>query len=180
MKNSIFRKIPAARPGNGRTGLKRNLGVFDLVMMGIGVTIGSGLFVITGVAAAEHAGPGLVFFLWDRGSCLRLRGALLCGACFQHTGFRRGLYVCIRGTWRNFRVVYRMVSDTGICGGTCGYLRRMVRLCVRRSAPSGALRTSGISRRPIFRRDRQSSGHADHLYYGAAAAERNERKRAAQ
>ena len=45
MKNSIFRKIPVARPGNGRTGLKRNLGVFDLVMMGIGVTIGSGLHI---------------------------------------------------------------------------------------------------------------------------------------
>ena len=66
MKNSIFRKIPVARPGNGRTGLKRNLGVFDLVMMGIGVTIGSGLFVITGVAAAEHAGPAWFFPLGSR------------------------------------------------------------------------------------------------------------------
>ena len=74
MKNSIFRKIPVARPGNGRTGLKRNLGVFDLVMMGIGVTIGSGLFVITGVAAAEHAGPGLVFSFGIAGAACACAG----------------------------------------------------------------------------------------------------------
>ena len=58
MKNSVFRRLPAAGSGNGK--LQRTLGLFELTMMGIGVTIGSGLFVITGVAAAEHAGPGLV------------------------------------------------------------------------------------------------------------------------
>lgn len=58
MKNSIFRKLPAAGSRSGK--LNRSLGVFELTMMGIGVTIGSGLFVITGVAAAEYAGPGLV------------------------------------------------------------------------------------------------------------------------
>ena len=74
MKNSIFRKIPAARPGNGRAGLKRSLGALDLVMMGIGVTIGSGLFVITGVAAAEHAGPGLVFSFGIAGAACACAG----------------------------------------------------------------------------------------------------------
>lgn len=58
MKNSIFRKLPAASGRGGK--LTRSLDVFELTMMGIGVTIGSGLFVITGVAAAEYAGPGLV------------------------------------------------------------------------------------------------------------------------
>lgn len=59
MKNSIFRKISVN--SMGRAGkLQRSLGLFELTMMGVGVTIGSGLFVITGVAAAEHAGPGLV------------------------------------------------------------------------------------------------------------------------
>lgn len=61
MKNSVFRKLPASRLTGGGRGMKRTLGAFELVMMGVGVTIGSGLFVITGVAAAEHAGPGLVF-----------------------------------------------------------------------------------------------------------------------
>lgn len=40
--------------------LQRHLGAFDLVMLGIGAIIGAGLFSITGVAAAESAGPAIV------------------------------------------------------------------------------------------------------------------------
>ncbi len=40
--------------------LKRDLGSFDLTMLGIGAIIGTGIFVLTGVAAAQHAGPALI------------------------------------------------------------------------------------------------------------------------
>ncbi len=63
MKNDFMRKLPLENIiGSSRQGgqLKRSLGAFELTMMGVGVIIGSGIFVITGVAAAEHAGPGLV------------------------------------------------------------------------------------------------------------------------
>ncbi|WP_251554196.1 amino acid permease [Neobacillus muris] len=40
--------------------LKKELGAFDLSMLGIGAIIGTGIFVLTGVAAAEHAGPALI------------------------------------------------------------------------------------------------------------------------
>jgi basic amino acid/polyamine antiporter, APA family len=40
--------------------LKKELGAFDLTMLGIGAIIGTGIFVLTGVAAAEHAGPALI------------------------------------------------------------------------------------------------------------------------
>ena len=40
--------------------LKKDLGAFDLTMLGIGAIIGTGVFVLTGVAAATHAGPALV------------------------------------------------------------------------------------------------------------------------
>jgi APA family basic amino acid/polyamine antiporter len=40
-------------------GLKRTLGALDLVMLGIGAIIGTGIFVLTGLAAAQHAGPGV-------------------------------------------------------------------------------------------------------------------------
>ncbi|MGW9103311.1 amino acid permease [Priestia megaterium] len=40
--------------------LKKELNAFDLTMLGIGAIIGTGIFVLTGVAAAEHAGPALV------------------------------------------------------------------------------------------------------------------------
>ena len=40
-------------------GLKRSLGAFDLIMLGIGGIIGAGIFVLTGQAAAAHAGPAV-------------------------------------------------------------------------------------------------------------------------
>jgi APA family basic amino acid/polyamine antiporter len=40
-------------------GLKRTLSALDLVMLGIGAIIGTGIFVLTGLAAAQHAGPGV-------------------------------------------------------------------------------------------------------------------------
>ncbi|MDI6631703.1 MAG: amino acid permease [Thermoanaerobacteraceae bacterium] len=40
--------------------MARALGPFDLVALGIGAIIGTGIFVITGVAAAQYAGPALV------------------------------------------------------------------------------------------------------------------------
>ena len=40
--------------------LKRALGPFNLTTLGIGAIIGAGIFVLTGHAAAENAGPGIV------------------------------------------------------------------------------------------------------------------------
>ncbi len=39
--------------------LKKTLGLFDLVMIGIGCTIGTGIFVVTGTASAKFAGPAI-------------------------------------------------------------------------------------------------------------------------
>lgn len=40
--------------------MKRSLGAVTLTAMGIGAIIGAGLFVLTGQAAAEYAGPGIL------------------------------------------------------------------------------------------------------------------------
>ncbi|KAI8871394.1 amino acid transporter [Ramicandelaber brevisporus] len=40
--------------------MRRTLGAFDLTMIGIGAIIGTGIFVLTGRAAAQHAGPALI------------------------------------------------------------------------------------------------------------------------
>lgn len=40
--------------------LKRVLGAWDLFFMGVGAIIGTGIFVLTGIAAATQAGPGVV------------------------------------------------------------------------------------------------------------------------
>ena len=41
-------------------GLKRVLGLWSLVAIGIGCTIGAGIFVMPGIVAATHAGPGIL------------------------------------------------------------------------------------------------------------------------
>jgi APA family basic amino acid/polyamine antiporter len=51
--------------------LKRVLGPVQLIMLGIGCIIGAGIFVITGTAAAEHAGPAVVLsFAFAGTACL--------------------------------------------------------------------------------------------------------------
>ncbi len=40
--------------------LRRVLGVWDLTSLGIGVIVGGGIFVITGLAAAQYAGPAII------------------------------------------------------------------------------------------------------------------------
>jgi len=52
----------AAAAGSGRIGrgyLKRTLNGVSLIALGIGVIIGAGLFSLTGLAAANHAGPAV-------------------------------------------------------------------------------------------------------------------------
>lgn len=45
---------------SSRNGMKRSLGAVTLTAMGIGAIIGAGIFVLTGPAAAEYAGPGIL------------------------------------------------------------------------------------------------------------------------
>ncbi|HKB60199.1 MAG TPA: amino acid permease [Gallionellaceae bacterium] len=60
MALSIFR-TKAVVDDTGETGeLKRVLSAFDLTLLGIGAIIGTGIFVLTGHAAAEKAGPAVV------------------------------------------------------------------------------------------------------------------------
>ncbi|HLD69502.1 MAG TPA: amino acid permease, partial [Candidatus Omnitrophota bacterium] len=51
--------IAVESEGDGHT-LKRTLNAASLVFLGIGAIIGTGLFSLTGIAAAENAGPAVV------------------------------------------------------------------------------------------------------------------------
>ena len=58
-KKSIDRILEQSEyTGEGHT-LKKTLGPFNLIALGIGAIIGAGLFSITGVAAGENAGPAI-------------------------------------------------------------------------------------------------------------------------
>src|SRR5712675_1977728 len=52
-------RIKAESEG-GESHLKKTLGPFNLVALGIGAIIGAGLFSLTGIAAAGNAGPAVV------------------------------------------------------------------------------------------------------------------------
>ncbi|HEV3251657.1 MAG TPA: amino acid permease, partial [Puia sp.] len=60
---SLFRKktlsVLMAQAADTEKGLKRTLGVWSLIALGIGAIIGAGLFVRTAAAAGEHAGPAV-------------------------------------------------------------------------------------------------------------------------
>lgn len=57
--------------------LKRTLGAWRLVSLGIGAVIGAGLFSLTGMAASDHAGPAVVLSFIFAGV-----GCALVGLCY--------------------------------------------------------------------------------------------------
>lgn len=63
--NSIWRRkslslLLSEASAEGEHTLKRTLGPWSLIALGIGAIIGAGLFSITGLAAANYAGPGIM------------------------------------------------------------------------------------------------------------------------
>ena len=61
----------------GTDTLKRVLGATNLTMLGIGAIIGAGIFVLTGTAAAQYAGPAIVLSFVLAGL-----GCLFAGLCY--------------------------------------------------------------------------------------------------
>jgi len=49
---------------HGGKALRRSLTALDLTLLGIGAIIGTGIFVLTGTAAANQAGPAITMSRW--------------------------------------------------------------------------------------------------------------------
>jgi APA family basic amino acid/polyamine antiporter len=62
----------------GDKSLKRTLGPLSLIALGIGAIIGAGIFTLTGVAAATHAGPALTYSF-----ILAAIGCAFAGICYS-------------------------------------------------------------------------------------------------
>src|SRR5688500_14255746 len=56
---------------------RRALGAWNLTLLGVGAIIGAGIFVLTGTAAANYAGPAVVLSF-----CLAGLGCLFAGLCY--------------------------------------------------------------------------------------------------
>ncbi|MGH9568248.1 MAG: amino acid permease, partial [Candidatus Angelobacter sp.] len=69
--------IRAEASETGEHTLKRALGPLNLVSLGIGAIIGAGIFVLTGQAAADNAGPAIVLSF-----CLAGVACAFAGLCY--------------------------------------------------------------------------------------------------
>ena len=80
MSSPLFRKKSISlliSESENSSGLKRNLTAFNLVTLGIGAIVGVGIFVVTGQAAAQYAGPALsISFIISALACV------LAGLCY--------------------------------------------------------------------------------------------------
>src|SRR5689334_4837108 len=69
--------LQAEASAEGAGSLRRALTATNLTMLGIGAIIGAGIFVLTGTAAAQHAGPAVVWSFVLAGV-----GCLFAGLCY--------------------------------------------------------------------------------------------------
>src|SRR3954471_14453334 len=67
-------QLKAEAAATGEHSLKRVLGPLNLITLGIGAIIGTGIFVLTGQAAAAHAGPAIVLSMVLAGFASALAG----------------------------------------------------------------------------------------------------------
>jgi len=69
--------LEEAQGKGGGTTLRRALGPINLITLGVGAIIGTGIFVLTGQAAATHAGPAIVISFVLAGT-----GCAFAGLCY--------------------------------------------------------------------------------------------------
>ena len=71
---NLFRKKGL---GQVHPGLNRHLRLWDLIILGIGAMVGTGIFTITGTAAANLAGPALIISIVIAAFCVGLSASSL-------------------------------------------------------------------------------------------------------
>lgn len=119
---SIFRtkSIENIIEGAKKNSLKKTLGALDLVLMGIGCTIGTGIFVLTGIGASEYAGPGIsISYL--------LAGIICVFAALAYTEFAAMVPVAgsaytytyvVMGEFAAWMVAWALILEYTVCAST--------------------------------------------------------------
>jgi APA family basic amino acid/polyamine antiporter len=77
LKTKRLDTILAESQETGTHTLRRTLGATNLISLGIGAIIGTGIFVLTGPAAARYAGPGVVYCF-----IVAALGCVFAGLCY--------------------------------------------------------------------------------------------------
>ena len=128
---NLFRtkSIAALQAMAQESGLKKTLSAFDLVCLGIGCVIGTGIFVLTGVAAAEYAGPGVALsFLLSGIVCAFVALAYAefasmipsAGSAYSYTYTALGEMIAFICGW-NLILEY-MLATSAVASGWGGYM----------------------------------------------------------
>ena len=164
-RNSLFAVKPIAEllaegAEEGEHSLKRALGHWSLVAIGIGAIIGAGIFVMTGIGAHGSmnadgtvkilgAGPALVLSFVLAGVALRLRRPLLRGVRLDDPARRLGVHLRLRDARRALRLDHRLGPRSRIHDGGRHRFGRLVGLphevpeALRRSTFRNGSRTTG-------------------------------------
>ena len=88
-------QIQSEQLGDGHAGLQRVLGPGQLIMLGVGAIIGTGIFVLTGQAAAANAGPAIVLSMVLAGLTSVLAALLLLRVRLERSRRRVRLHLCL-------------------------------------------------------------------------------------
>ncbi|MCX7760574.1 MAG: amino acid permease [Hydrogenothermaceae bacterium] len=116
--------------GDVKTGLKRSLGFWELVFIGIGGIIGAGIFVITGQAAASYAGPGIILSFVFSAIAIGITALVyaefsssfpISGSAYSYTYATLGEIIAWLVAW-NILLEYG-VAAAAVATGWSGYLR---------------------------------------------------------
>jgi APA family basic amino acid/polyamine antiporter len=82
-----------------KTELKRQIGLFDAIMLISGDMFGTGIFIATGVIAATLPSPGGILLVWLLGGLLALAGALSCAELSASLPYAGGDYNYIKAAY---------------------------------------------------------------------------------
>lgn len=117
-----------------KSALRRTLGALDVVLFGVGIIIGTGIFVLTGVAAAKYAGPGLMLsFVIASVTCAFVSLAYselaamapVSGSAYTYTYASIGEFLAWLVGW-NLILEYT-VGASAVAGGWSAYLTALLR-----------------------------------------------------
>lgn len=120
--------------GRDNEKLKRSIGTPELIALGVGAIIGSGIFVLTGVAAANYAGPALVFSFILSGITAGLAALVyaemaamipVAGSAYTYAYASLGEIIAWIIGW-NLILEY-MVASGAVAAGWSGYFTDMLR-----------------------------------------------------
>ena len=111
------------------SGMVKSLGAFDLILLGIGCVIGTGIFVLTGVAAAKYAGPAVTISFILSGLACALAGLAYAefssivpasGSAYTYTYASLGEFIAFIVGW-NLILEYT-VTASAVASGWSGYV----------------------------------------------------------